>query len=154
MNQDSEQKGTAREDSGVVRISERGRDAVNLAAIAGVLFAVIAGLLYVTLFHKVGQLTGIAVEQPVADTGGRRPSSSEPAPGPRRLKVQHDTPSLIRVSLIGGSAALLNLVSLLLSAMSLWGPQRYRTAGYAGLTASTLMLFGILTVILLSAVIR
>ncbi|MCA9064533.1 MAG: hypothetical protein KDA96_15790 [Planctomycetaceae bacterium] len=126
----------------------RANQGPNVVAIAGLVFAMLAVVLYGLLFLQIAGLPGqlTAPAESTADSVSRHPGD-----GASLEDLKADTPAILRMTLVGGAAGLLNLVALVLSAIGLWGSRRYRSAAYAGAALSLVLLFGVLAVILISA---
>lgn len=100
----------------------------NTVAVAGVVFGVIAMGLYAGLFYWVWRL----------------PDSSGDL-----QQLQSDTPTLLKLVVLGGSGTLLNVVALILCIAGLLLPMRSRWLALAGTIIFGAMFLGIACVVLL-----
>ncbi|MCX7386461.1 MAG: hypothetical protein DWI22_03775 [Planctomycetota bacterium] len=105
---------------------------VNIVSWAGIGFALVAAGLYGVLFYKLQQL----------------PSSQQELEA-----LQTNAPALTRLLVVAASAALLNVVALILCLSGFLTPRRPRTMSVIGTTFSALMLIGVFSVVLVSLLI-
>jgi hypothetical protein len=107
------------------------QDAVNVVAWTGIGFGLIAAVLYAVLFYLLNQL----------------PTSRE---GLDQIKA--NTPAITRFLIVGASAGLLNVVSLILCLIGYILPQRSRWEAIIGSVISGIMLVAIFSVVLVAIV--
>jgi hypothetical protein len=106
-------------------------DAVNAVAWAGIGFGVVAALLYVALFYMLSKL---------------------PATRNELAEIQTNAPALMRLLIVGGSACLLNGVSLILCLVGYLLPRRSRLEAVIGSVVSLLMFLAVFSVVVVSLV--
>ena len=105
---------------------------MNIVSWAGIGFALVAAGLYGVLFYKLQQL----------------PSSQQELEA-----LQTNAPALTRLLVVAASAALLNVVALILCLSGFLTPRRPRTMSVIGTTFSALMLIGVFSVVVVSLLI-
>ena len=101
----------------------------NIVGWAGIGFALIAAGLYAVLFYKLHQLPGSRHELE---------------------EMQTNAPALTRLLVVAASAALLNVVALILCLSGFLAPRRPRTMSVIGTTFSALMLIAVFSVVIMS----
>ena len=106
--------------------------AANIVSWAGIGFALIAAGLYGVLFYKLQRL----------------PSSRNELEA-----LQSNAPALTRLLVFAASAALLNIVALILCLSGFLAPGRPRTMSVIGTTFSALMLIAVFSVVVASLLI-
>lgn len=104
-------------------------DNINIAAWSGIGFGTLAAMLYGLLFYMLSRL-------PV--------SRNELA------ELQTNAPAMTRLLIVGASAGLLNVVSLVLCLVGYLLPQRSRVEAIAGGVISALMFLAVFSVVLVS----
>lgn len=104
----------------------------NIVGWAGIGFALIAAGLYGVLFYKLHQL-------PVSQN--------------ELEKMQTNAPALTRLLVVAASAALLNVVALILCLSGFLAPRRPRMMSVIGTTFSALMLIAVFSVVVVSLLI-
>ena len=105
---------------------------VNIVSWAGIGFALIAAGLYGVLFYKLHQL----------------PTSQN-----ELEEIQTNAPALTRLLVVAASAALLNVVALILCLSGFLAPRRPRTMSVIGTTFSAFMLIAVFSVVVVSLLI-
>ena len=108
--------------------TDRGEPA-NVAAWAGIAFGVVAAMLYAVLFYLLSRL----------------PSSRN-----ELEELKANAPVLTRLLVTGGSAGLLNIVSLILCLTGYILPRRSRFEAIVGSVVSALMLLAVFSVVIVS----
>jgi hypothetical protein len=106
--------------------------AANIAGWAGIGFALIAAGLYGVLFYKLHQL----------------PTSQK-----ELEEMQTNAPALTRLLVVAASAALLNVVALILCLSGFLAPRRPRLMSVIGTIFSSLMLVAVFSVVVVSLLI-
>ena len=101
----------------------------NIVGWAGIGFALIAAGLYGVLFYRLHQL---------------------PASQHELEELQTNAPALTRLLVVAASAALLNVVALILCLSGFLAPRRPRTMSVIGTTFSALMLIAVFSVVVVS----
>lgn len=101
----------------------------NIVSWAGIGFALIAAGLYCVLFYKLHQL----------------PSSRN-----ELEELRTNAPALTRLLVVAASAALLNVVALILCLSGFLAPRRPRTMSVIGTTFSAIMLIAVFSVVVVS----
>ncbi len=101
----------------------------NLIAWAGIAFGLVAGILYCVLFFMLSEL---------------------PSTRNELEELATNAPALTRLLVTGGSAGLLNVVSLILCLMGYVIPGRSRFEAIAGSIVSALMLLAVFSVVFAS----
>ena len=104
-------------------------ETANVVAWAGILFGVVAAILYGVLFLMLHEL----------------PSSRQ-----ELTDITANAPALTRLLVVGGSAGLLNIVSLILCLTGYVIQGRSRFEAIAGTAVSGLMLLAVFSVIIVS----
>ena len=104
----------------------------NIVSWAGIGFALIAAGLYGVLFYKLHQL----------------PTSQN-----ELEEIQTNAPALTRLLVVAASAALLNVVALILCLSGFLTPRRPRTMSVIGTTFSAFMLIAVFSVVVVSLLI-
>lgn len=104
----------------------------NIVGWAGIGFSLIAAGLYGILFYKLHQL----------------PTSQNELEA-----MQTNAPALTRLLIVAASAALLNVVALILCLSGFLAPRRPRTMSVLGTTFSALMLIAVFSVVVVSLLI-
>ncbi len=102
----------------------------NVAAITAAVISGISVVLYSSLFYLV---SGLPTQQPELSL------------------LQDNTPVLLRLTLVGSSAVLMNIVALAIAALALILPGRSRLLAWIVVMISAVLLLGVASVILLSA---
>ena len=105
---------------------------VDVVGIAGIGFALIAAGLYALLFFMLHKL----------------PSSRN-----ELEQLSTNAPALTRLLVVAASAALLNVVALILCLTGFLAPRRPRTLAAIGATLTTLMLIAVFSVVIVSLVV-
>lgn len=106
-------------------------ESVNVVAWTGIGFGIIAAVLYAILFYLLKQL----------------PTSRE---GFEQIRA--NTPAITRFLVVGASAGLLNVVSLILCLIGYIMPERSRWEAIIGSILSGIMLLAIFSVVLVAIV--
>lgn len=101
----------------------------NVVAWSGILFGMVAAILYGVLFLMLNEL----------------PSSRQ-----ELTEIAANAPALTRLLVVGGSAGLLNIVSLILCLTGYLIQGRSRFEAIAGIAVSGLMLLAVFSVIIVS----
>ncbi len=101
----------------------------NVVAWAGIAFGLVAAILYATLFFMLSEL----------------PSTRNELQG-----LSTNAPALTRLLIVGGSAGLLNVVSLILCLTGYIIPGRSRFEAIAGSAVSALMLLAVFSIVIAS----
>lgn len=109
--------------------SDQPSPATNVAAITGAVISGFSVILYAFLFYLVSGL---------------------PAQQPELSLLQDNTPALLRLTLAGSSAVLLNIVALALAVLALILPGRSRLLAWIVVLISAVLLLSVASVILLS----
>ncbi|MBL8815893.1 MAG: hypothetical protein JNL58_07665 [Planctomyces sp.] len=104
--------------------------ATNVAAITGAVISGISVVLYASLLYMV---SGLPTQQPELSL------------------LQDNTPVLLRLTLVGSSAVLMNIVSLSIAILALMLPGRSTMLAWIVVMISAILLLGVASVILLSA---
>jgi len=104
-------------------------DTANVVGWAGIAFALIAAGLYGVLFYMLYEL----------------PSSRNELEG-----LRTNAPALTRLLIVAASAALLNVVALILCLAGFLAPRRPRTMSVIGTAFSALMLIAVFSVVVVS----
>lgn len=105
---------------------------VDVVGFAGIGFALIAAGLYALLFFMLHKL---------------------PASRNELQQVSTNAPALTRLLVVAASAALLNVVALILCLTGFLAPRRPRTLSAIGATLTTLMLLAVFSVVIVSLVV-
>ena len=105
---------------------------VDIAGFAGIGFAVIAMGLYALLFYMLQML----------------PSSRN-----ELEQLSTNAPALTRLLVVAASAALLNVVALILCLTGFLAPRRPRTLSAIGAALTTIMLLAVFSVVIVSLVV-
>lgn len=111
------------------QISAESAEPANVVAWAGILFGIVAAILYGVLFFMLHEL----------------PSSRQ-----ELTDITANAPTLTRLLVVGGSAGLLNIVSLILCLTGYVIQGRSRFEAIAGTAVSGLMLLAVFSVIIVS----
>jgi hypothetical protein len=109
--------------------SQESTEPANVVAWAGILFGIVAAILYGVLFLMLHEL----------------PSSRQ-----ELTEIAANAPALTRLLVVGGSAGLLNVVSLILCLTGYAIQGRSRFEAIAGTAVSGLMLLAVFSVIIVS----
>ncbi len=105
---------------------------INIVSWAGIGFSLIAAGLYGVLFYKLHEL----------------PTSQN-----ELEEIQTNAPALTRLLVVAASAALLNVVALILCLSGFLTPRRPRTMSVIGTTFSAFMLIAVFSVVVVSLLI-
>ena len=104
----------------------------NIVAWAGVVFAVVAAVLYGVLFFMLSEL---------------------PSTRNELEELKSNTPALTRLLIVGASAGLLNVVSLILCLTGYVIPRGSRLVALIGSLASLLMMLAVFSVVIASLIV-
>ena len=112
--------------------SSENSEPANIVAWAGVVFAVVAAVLYGVLFFMLSELPSTRIELEALKT---------------------NAPALTRLLIVGASAGLLNVVSLILCLTGYVIPRGSRLVAVIGSLASLLMMLAVFSVVIASLIV-